>query len=324
MGSGTSKVSNNKTPPSPNSSNFPIQSNPKFQSSGNFNNQYQNQWSNQNPNENYFNSEGNNNMNQKNSFQNNYNDYNRDYQNGPSQYPQRNNQRPFPDINQFNNNNYNPNNNYSRNNPQNRNLMYEYDDESKFPQPPPRINVLQQRNKMLRPNVKQLTPFEIEEYKRKGFNFPPYRGPQQMDNMNYNPSNGFNQNTNFPEEYTVTADEVNTVRNVFDQNCGPDKRMDFQQFSYMYQKDYGTAKQAFSLMDQDDDGLINFDEFLLGYCKTRSQSNHAIPIEAAPSIRQPVRPRRVDNYLPFGPLDEYDPYGVPLENIANSLKPFVY
>lgn len=47
MGSGSSKAynNNNRTPPSPNTNNFPVQSNPKFQTNGN---QHSNEWSNQN------------------------------------------------------------------------------------------------------------------------------------------------------------------------------------------------------------------------------------------------------------------------------------
>lgn len=45
MGSGSTKVNNNRTPPSPNNSNFPVQSNPKFQRNSN---QNPNQWPNQN------------------------------------------------------------------------------------------------------------------------------------------------------------------------------------------------------------------------------------------------------------------------------------
>ena len=119
------------------------------------------------------------------------------------------------------------------------------------------------------------------------------------------------------EEYTVTPRELNLCRMVFDENCGSGRRMDIQQFSNFYQQDYSTTKNAFGLMDRDQDGFISFDDFLLGYCKTRSQShtkyNHRTPFG-----------NRIDQNLPFGPLDEYDPYSVPIEKIAQSLKPYVY
>lgn len=121
------------------------------------------------------------------------------------------------------------------------------------------------------------------------------------------------------EEYTVTAEEVNFVRNIYDQNCGPDGRMDFQQFQNMYQHDFETSRRAFAIMDRDMDGLINFDDFLLGYCRTKPQP------EKREYLRPEARPvKRIDQHLPFGPLDEYDPYTTPIENIATSLKPFVY
>lgn len=118
------------------------------------------------------------------------------------------------------------------------------------------------------------------------------------------------------EEYTVTPEELNLCRMVFDQNCGPDRRMDIRKFSTFYQQSYATTKHAFDLMDRDQDGLISFDDFLLGYCKTRRQSH-------TNNIQYPTQDR-IDRNLPFGPLDEYDPYSVPLEKIAASLKPYVY
>lgn len=121
------------------------------------------------------------------------------------------------------------------------------------------------------------------------------------------------------EEYTVTAEEVNFVRSIYDRNCGPDGRMDFQQFQSMYQHDYETSRRAFAIMDRDMDGLLNFDDFLLGYCRTRPQA------EKREYFRpEPIQTKRIDHHLPFGPLDEYDPYATPIENIAASLKPYAY
>lgn len=331
MGSGSSKTSSNKTPPSPNSNNFPVQSNPKFQTSGNFQNQYPNQYPNQFPNQ-YQNQWPDQNQNDFYNFQP-YNDQQQfNERNVPNNFPpnepyldqnngyQRSephiNQRSFPDINQYNRDmaQFSPP-------PQ---PGFEYDEYS--PQIPPRVkvNMPVRRHDYHRPNIMPLTHLEIEEYRRKGLHFPPHRG---SDNPVIVPCSGVNRNFSQlgepePEEYTVTAEEVNLVRSVFDQNCGHDRRMDFQQFTNLYHHDYGTSKRAFGLMDRDNDGLISFDDFLLGYCKTRSPSAGPLAISHHGPMLAPQN--RADQHLPFGPLDEYDPYTVPLENIAASLKPYVY
>lgn len=126
------------------------------------------------------------------------------------------------------------------------------------------------------------------------------------------------------EEHTITVEEVNLVRNIYDQNCGPDGRMDFQQFQNMYQHDFETSRRAFAIMDRDMDGLLTFDDFLLGYCRTRPQSEQIEYEEREYQRPEPRQIKRIDEHLPFGPLDEYDPYTTPIENIAASLKPLNY
>lgn len=110
MGSGSSKVNNNRTPPSPNTSNFPVQSNPKFQSHSN---QYPNEWPNQKDQQ-----FGNNNKMNKSHFPANFQDRN----------------SPF------------------------------------VPNNATRLNKINNRS----PNAIQLSPMEIDEYRRQGLHFPPH------------------------------------------------------------------------------------------------------------------------------------------------------
>jgi hypothetical protein len=78
--------------------------------------------------------------------------------------------------------------------------------------------------------------------------------------------------------YGLSNYEIGKLRKMFDQHSGVDRKLNFQEFIRLYGHMNPNlrgpaiivlAERAFQASDSNDDGLINFDEFLIAYCLTK-------------------------------------------------------
>jgi hypothetical protein len=116
--------------------------------------------------------------------------------------------------------------------------------------------------------------------------------------------------------YDLSNYEIIKLRKMFDQHSGVDRKLNFQEFIRLYghmnpnlrgPAIIVVAERAFQASDSNDDGLINFDEFLIAYCLTKPYNSisrfspglnrpRVMPVHPRmgslhPAMLPPMRPR---------------------------------
>jgi tryptophan 2,3-dioxygenase len=99
--------------------------------------------------------------------------------------------------------------------------------------------------------------------------------------------------------YDITPTEMNTLRNFFTESSGIDCKLNYHEFIHLFglvnpnlrgPSFINIAEIAFHKADSNEDGLINFNQFLAAYCMTKESrsfiTNHAV---------EPLRPDSVKN-----------------------------
>jgi Ca2+-binding EF-hand superfamily protein len=148
------------------------------------------------------------------------------------------------------------------------------------------------------------------ESKRNGKAVSKYRRTKNQ------PTNPINRET-IAKLYDITPYEMTKLKKLFEIHSGVDRKLNFQEFvrlyGYMNENLRGPhiitlAERAFQFSDTNNDGLINFDEFLVSYALSKPYANLPPPLD-----QEKLQAQQIPISLQANPL------GVP--NVAQNLIP---